>query len=182
MRQWMAQPRSSTSSWLTERGSPSGQTNLLLDDVDARDHAADCVLDLDACFHLREVEVACFIDQKFHPARALVVNLPGDGYRRRPEARALLVIQTGRGRLFDHLLIVQQHGSFTFAQVNDVALVVAQNLHHHVVRGRHGPLQIEAIVTVDPLGLACRRIGPFQSGSRANPPRGSPCPVHRDRT
>ena len=59
----VAAPRPSTSSCVNDSGSPDGDADLLLDEVDAGDHLGDGVLDLEPGVHLEEEELAVLVEE-----------------------------------------------------------------------------------------------------------------------
>jgi hypothetical protein len=115
-----------------------GDRELLGDDVDAGDRLGDRVLDLDAGIDLEEVELAAFgVDEELDRARPLVAQSLAQRDRRRPEPVPQFVVQAGRGRFLDELLVAPLHRAVPVAQV-DEALAVPEELHLDMPsRARH---------------------------------------------
>ena len=107
---------------------------LLLDDVDAGDHLGHGVLHLDAGVHLHEVELALVERGTRWCPR------PGSRRAWQPvhaagaHALAQLGVRRGRRRLLDDLLVAALDAALALAQVDDVAVPVAQHLHLDVPR------------------------------------------------
>ena len=107
------------------KGQTGGDAQLLTHQIHAGDHLRDAVLHLDPGIHLHEVEMlSVAVQQKFHSARALVV----DGLRRFHGGPAHLLPQLRRqapgGGLLNELLVPALDGAVPVSQVDDVALPV----------------------------------------------------------
>ena len=126
-----------------------GEGKLLGDDVDAGDGLGYRVLDLDARVDLEEVEVATAcaggvgVDEELDRARPPVAEPLAERDRRRPQAFPQPVVQAGRGRLLDELLVAPLHRAVPVAQVDDV-LAVPEELHFDVPSPLDVPLQVHA--------------------------------------
>ena len=108
--------------------------NLFLDDIDAGHHFGDRMLHLHAGVHFHEEEVALLIQEEFKGARVGVLH----GARRVDDHRAHLpahlVGDRDRGRLFQQFLVTTLDRTLALAQVNHVAVVVAENLEFDMAR------------------------------------------------
>ena len=113
---------------------PSRDTNLFLNDVDARAHLCDGMLHLDAGVHFKEIEVQVLVDEKLHRACVAVTyglaQLDG-GFA---QLLASVFSQRRRGRLLDDFLVAALYGTFTLMQMDDVAEVVGEHLHLDMAR------------------------------------------------
>ena len=107
----------------------------LFDEVDARDHFGHGVLDLQARVHFQEVEGAVLAGHEFDRAGRIVVDRLGqrDSLCAHQAPRVFLVKQ-GRRRLLDDLLIAALDRAFALAEVNNVAVLVAQHLDFDMTR------------------------------------------------
>jgi hypothetical protein len=120
--------------------------DLLGDQVEPEDRLGHGVLDLDARVHLQEVEgVALALDQELHRAEPAVGEVPAERQRRLLHPLAQALVQAGRRRLLDQLLVAPLDRAVTVAEV-DHGLPVPEQLHLHVPARRHEPLQVHARV------------------------------------
>ena len=110
-----------------------GDADLPFDEVDARDHFGDRVLDLQPGVHLEEEEVTVLVDE-LHRAGVVVA----DGLRRLDCCLTHGVLdavqQPGRRRLLDQLLMAPLGRAVTRRDPHDVALLVADDLHLDAAR------------------------------------------------
>ena len=107
---------------------------LQMHQVEAGDELGHRMLDLQAGVHLEEVEVAVLVDQELDRAGVLIVGGLGHAHRDLAHAAAHVLVDDGRGRLFQHLLMAALHRALALAEVDDVAVLVAEDLHLDVAR------------------------------------------------
>ena len=132
-----------------------GDPELRLDEVQPHDLLGDRVLDLDARIALdEEVPAARGIDQELHRAGILVGGGAGERHGIGEDALAQRVVEVGRGRHLDHLLVAQLDRAVALEEVHDVALAVAQDLDLDVARPRHDLLEEDRVVAEGRLGFA----------------------------
>src|SRR5581483_3975617 len=81
-------------------------------------------------------------------------RLDGD----RPDPIAELGVDRGRGRLLDELLVTALDRAVPFAEVDDVAVGVGEDLHLDVARVLEVPLDVDGRVREVGLALALRRL------------------------
>src|SRR5262249_5781325 len=107
---------------------------LLADEVESGALLGDGVLDLDARVHLHEVVVAVRREQPLdRPGGAIAGGTGGlDGDT--ADARPQLIVDRGRGRLLDELLVAALDRAVALAQVDDIAVAVGEDLHLDVAR------------------------------------------------
>ena len=109
--------------------------DLRADEVEAGDHLGDRVLNLDTRVHLDEEPlVAVEIVEEFDRAGVVVADLArhagrglaqlGHDFFREPVAR----------RNLDHLLVPALHGAVALVEMDDIAVLVAEDLHLDVLR------------------------------------------------
>ena len=103
-----------------------GDADLLLHDVDARDHLGDGVLHLHAGVHLHEEEVAALVQQELDGAGVEVADGLGGLHGGVADALAQGRVEGRAGALLDELLVAALDGALALAQVHDVAEEVAQ--------------------------------------------------------
>ena len=129
---------------------------LPLDEVEARHHLGDRMLDLQARVHLHEVEAAVLLGDELDRARADVA----DGLRRRHRGvphRPPPLRRHARGRrLLQHLLVPSLHRAVALVEVHDVAVRVREDLDLDVARGVEVALDQHALVAEARLRLALR--------------------------
>ena len=116
-------------------GSPGGDADLRLDQVDAGDHFGHRMFDLDAGVHFDEVEVVVLVDDELDGAGVGVVGRLDQphgrfAHRLRESCRG----RFGAGAFFDQLLVAALRRAIAFPQVDHVAVVVGQDLHFDVAR------------------------------------------------
>ncbi|MCD6060470.1 MAG: hypothetical protein K0S16_781, partial [Moraxellaceae bacterium] len=134
-----------------------GDAQLPLDQVLAGDEFGDGMLDLQARIHFQEIEIAVGIEQEFHGAGADVVDALRGGNRSLAHAPAQVRRHHGTGRFFHDLLVAALDGAVALAEVDAVAVRVAEDLDLDVARRNHGLLQDEFAGAEGVLRLAARR-------------------------
>ena len=153
-----------------------GHPQLQLHQVEAGDQFGHPVLHLEAGIHFQEVDPALPGDQKLHRSGVVVADaLPqGEGQRRQPPP--CLRGELGRGRGFlDELLVAPLHRAVALEQMDQVAVIVAQQLHLDVGCVFQVALEIQAGAAESAGGHLPR---PSQSEGATLPAirrRGCPC-------
>ena len=158
-------------------GSPAGDAELPLDDVDAGRQLADRVLDLQARVQLDEVEGAVRADQELEGAGAPIPDRAARTLRRRLHLLARLRRQRGRGRLLDQLLVAPLDRALALAEREHAASAVAEHLDLDVARGRDRLLDVEAAVAEGGERLGGRRLERALESLRRR--RRGACPCRR---
>ena len=92
---------------------------LPLDEIQARDHFRDGMLDLKAGVHFDEIGVAVVGDE-LHRARAHIADGGGGFARRLVKCLAPLIVERGRWRFLDHLLVAALQRAFALEQRHDL--------------------------------------------------------------
>src|SRR5262245_8641187 len=133
-----------------------GDADLLGDEVRAGDQLRDRVLDLDAPVQLEEPEVAA-VEHELRGARTAVADRAGERDRGLAHPRPQLGIESGRGRLLEHLLVPTLHRAFALAERDHGSVRVAEQLDLDVPRALDVPLAEDADVAERRLRLAPRR-------------------------
>ncbi len=110
--------------------------------VQARDALRHRVLDLQPGVHLHEPEAAllqpvCAVGDELDGAGALVSNRAGGGDGGFAHLSAQALAHARRRRLLDHLLVAALQRAVALAQVDDIAVAVAEDLELDVARARH---------------------------------------------
>src|SRR4051812_48407683 len=131
-----------------------GDQDLLAHDVDARDGLGHAVLDLHARVHLQEEVLAVLGQQALDRARAAVVNGLRGLSRDLADALAQLLVDQGRRRLLDQLLMAALDRAVALAEVDHVAVAVGQDLDLDVPRIRQVALEVDGGVREELLALA----------------------------
>ncbi len=139
MRHSIAEPVQVTSCWRMVNCSPAAMRSCQLHQVESGDQLRHRMLHLQARIHFEEIEVAIAIHQEFQRARVVVAGRARDFQRRFAHLRAQLgMLQHHRRRaLLDHFLMPPLDGAFALAQMNQVAVMIAQNLDFDVPRLQH---------------------------------------------
>ncbi len=113
------------------------RANHPLHEVDARDLLRHAVLDLQARIHLQEVKLlARIVVHEFDRARRAIRNGAAHALRARVKAFAHGIAQPWSWRLFDHLLVAALDRTIAFAERDDLAGAIAEDLHFEVARAR----------------------------------------------
>ena len=108
-------------------------TDLFADQVDPGDHFGDRVLDLQAGVHFDEIELAVF-PQEFDRAGTAIAHV---AHRLRADLahpHAVFLAQHGGGGFLEHLLVAPLERTVAFAQVDGVALAIAEYLELDMAR------------------------------------------------
>ncbi len=120
--------------WAVERVAFCDE-DLRLHDVDARNHLCNRVLNLDTRVHFDKVVLAGrLVEQELYCTSGAVIYGLCNLDCVRANCDSLLVCQAKRRCELDNLLVASLDGAVTFVKVNDVAFLVAENLHFDVLR------------------------------------------------
>src|SRR5882757_7265153 len=131
--------------------------NLGFDQVRASDKLGDRVLDLDARIHFDKINRAVLIQQKLDRASVGVANSLQCLDDPSAHFFAQLGVQHRRRRFFDQFLMAALDGTFALAQMNDFAVLIAQNLKFNVSRIFNEALGVNVGRAKGLLRLAARR-------------------------
>ena len=135
------------------------------------------MLHLQARVHFQEIEIRVAIHQKLHRPGVGVARRARDLQRRLPHSLAQIRMRRHeRGRaLLDHLLMPPLDGTLALAQVDQVAVMIAQDLDFDVPRLFHQLFDIDFAVAEGAPGFA-RGIAQSRLQLGFADPRGaSPC-------
>ena len=138
-----------------------GDPDHLLDQVDAGDQFGHGMLDLQPRIHLQEVEALVLACDEFDRAGGVVIH----GFRQRDRLFAHLaaggLVQQRRRRFLDHLLIAALDRTFALAEIDDVAVLVAQHLDFDVAGIDDEFLDEDPVVAERRLGFRFGKTEPF---------------------
>src|SRR5258706_6052972 len=107
-----------------------GDADLLLDDVDTGDHFGHRMLDLYACIHLDEVELAFFVEI-FESTGTAIADLAAGLDTALADARALLRRKLGWPGLLHDLLVPSLHWRIPLAEMDHVLVPVGERSEEH---------------------------------------------------
>ena len=124
-----------------------GYLNLFFYQIYADYFFCDGMFHLQAGVHFQKVIIAVLVHQEFNGSRADVVHGLGSSYCLFAHVPAQFRCDKNRRALFYDLLVAALHRAFTFAQVNYVAMLVAQYLELDVMGFFHKLLQIDRVVS-----------------------------------
>ena len=110
-----------------------GDAEHLLDDVDAGDHLGHRMLHLHAGVHLDEVEATVFVEE-LEGAGAAVADVDAGLDAARQDFFAGLLVDLGRRRLLNDLLVTALQRAVAVIEVHGVALAIGEHLDFHVTR------------------------------------------------
>ena len=151
-----------------------GDEHLLADQVEPGHELGHGVLDLDPGVHLHEEVVALAREQPLDRAGRAVPGRASRVDRDPADPLAQRVVDRGRGRLLDELLVAALDRAVALAEVDHVAVPVGEHLHLDVPRILDEPLDVDGRVGEVLLALAGRRLERAAPRRRA---RGrAPCP------
>ncbi len=103
------------------------------------------MLDLQPGVDLEKIKfVGLRIENEFNRAGVLVARGGAEARGTIPQALALCIGQAGRGSFLDDFLVAALRGTVAFAERDDVAEPVAENLHFNVARLLHVFFKIDA--------------------------------------
>ena len=145
-----------------------GDADHQLDEVEPGDELGHRVLDLQPRVHLQEVERPVLADDELDRPGGLVLDRAGELHRLLAHRLARRFVDERRGRLFDDFLVATLDRAFALAQIDEVAVRVAEHLDLDVARLLDELLDEDAIVAEgvlrprcgsgrSPRGTACRR-------------------------
>ncbi len=120
------------------------------------------MLDLQAGVHLQEIEGAVGAQQELDGAGAAIADGAGGRDGGCSHVPAQVGRHGGRGRLLDHLLVAALHRAVAFAEMDDVAVGVGEDLDLDVACVDHGFLEDQLARAEGALGLGPRRADRFQ--------------------
>lgn len=128
--------------------------NLCAHEVNAGDHLGDRVLNLNSGVHLDEIVVALLVHQKFHRTGRDIADMTGnlDGILVQ-SLTGCLGYRPGRREL-DDLLVAALERAVALAEVDDVAVLVAQHLYFDVLGLNQVLLDEDILIAERLLGLA----------------------------
>ncbi len=104
------------------------------------------MLDLQPRVHLQEIEAAVLAGDELDGAGAIVADRLGERDRLLAHCCARLGIEQRARRLLDDLLVAALDRAFALAEIDDVAVLVAQNLDFDVARIGDEFLDEDAII------------------------------------
>ena len=115
-----------------------GNTDHLLDQVDARDRLGNGMFHLQASVHFEEVKAFARLvrarNNEFYRTRTVITNGLGQCDALFAHGLAHLRRDEGRRGFFDHLLVAALDRTFTFVEVDHIAVLVAEDLDFDVAR------------------------------------------------
>ena len=114
------------------------------------------MLDLQAGVHFEEVEALVLAGDKLHRAGGIIIDRLGESHRLRAHRGAGRGIEQGRRRLLDDLLIAALDRTFALAEMNHIAVAVAEHLDFDVARIDDEFLDEHAVVAKRRRGLGLR--------------------------
>ena len=113
-----------------------GDADHLLDEIDAGDEFGHGMLDLQARVHFQEVEALVLAGDELDGAGGIVVHRLGQRDRLLAHLAPRRLIEQRRRRFLDDLLVAALDRAFALAEIDDVAVLVAEHLDLDVARDR----------------------------------------------
>ena len=133
-----------------------GDPDLLVDQVDAGDHLGHRVLDLEARVHLDEVELAVLVEELDRAGAEIAELRASPCATTSPICVALGGVERRGGGLLPHLLVAALQRAVALAEMDGVAVAVAEHLDLDVARLGEILLDIDRVVAERGLGLGAR--------------------------
>ena len=118
----------------------------LLDEIDAGHQLGHRMLDLEPRVHLEEIEAAILPGDEFHRAGAVVADRLGERHRLLAHPGTRLRVEQRARRFLDDLLVAALDRALALAEMDHVAVLVAQHLDFDVARIGDELLDEDAIV------------------------------------
>ena len=146
---------------MRESFSPGGDLQHLLDQVEPGDELGDRVLHLKPRVHLEEIEIALLVDDELDGAGRVVADRLGERHGLRAHRLARLGVEERARRLLDDLLVAPLDRAFALAEMDDIAVLVAEHLDLDMPRLLDIFLDEHAVVAEARLGLGLRRVEAF---------------------
>ena len=115
------------------QGLPGRDAQLPFDQIMARDHFGDRVLDLQPRVHFHEKECISFGDE-LDRAGTHIADRLGRGDRRLAHRAAPLGRHAGRRRFFEYFLMAALHRAIALEQIDAIALGIGEDLHLDMAR------------------------------------------------
>ena len=113
---------------------PGSDAQLPFDQIQACDHFRHRMLDLQAGIDLHEMEITVWPDDELDRAGVDVIDRMRGSNRSLAHARTQFGREKRRGRFLNHLLIPALRRTFAFAQMDDVAVRIAEDLEFDMPR------------------------------------------------
>ena len=136
----------------------SSNAHLQMNQVQAGNELGHGMLYLQPRVHLEEEEVALRINQEFDRARIVVVRGLADPDCDLAHAPAHVVVHNRRWGLLHYFLVPSLNRTLAFAEIHDIAMLVAKDLHLNVPGINDELLDVDFIIAKRTLGFAARRI------------------------
>src|SRR5829696_3987070 len=114
------------------------------------------MLDLETGVHLQEKERAVLARHELHGSGGVIAHRLREGDRLLAHFPARRLVQEGRRRLLDHLLVPALDGALTLAEIDTVAVLVAEHLNLDVARLGDKLLDEDPVVAEGARGLRLR--------------------------
>src|SRR5690606_7692629 len=110
-----------------------GTAKLPFDEIEAGDHFRHRMLDLEARIHLDEIEPVRIGDEFDRSGTGIADRRTGSAPSG-TDLFAFLRRERGGRRFLDHLLVTALQGAFALEQRDDIAVMVAEDLHLDMAR------------------------------------------------
>ena len=133
-----------------------GDADHLLDEIDAGDQLRHGMLDLQPRVHLQKEEALVLAHDEFHRAGAVVIDRFCQRHGLLAHLAAGRLVEQRRRRLLDDLLVAALDRAFALAQINHVAMLVAEHLDFDVARIDDEFFYKHAVVAKGRGGFRCR--------------------------
>ena len=144
-----------------------GDENLRTHQIQAGDDFRDRVFHLNARVHLDEEPfLRVLIVKKFHRAGVVVFDFATEFHRRLTQLRAHVAIQFHTRRDLDDFLMAALHGAIALVQMNDLAVLIAENLHLDVLRAGNIAFEEYRRITERPTRFALRFVEQIREVAR----------------
>ncbi len=137
-----------------------GDAQHQLDEIEPGDQLGHRMLDLQPRIHFEKVEIALAIDDELDRAGRAVIDGASQRHRLRAHCRAGHIVEERARRLLDDLLMPALDRAFALAEIDDVAVRVAQHLDFDMPRLLDVLFDKDAVVGKARPSLAGRRAEP----------------------
>src|ERR1700730_1540699 len=138
------------------QGGARGNSYLLVDEIDPGDHFGYRMLDLNPCIHFDEIKFAIFVE-KLDGAGAGITEFAHRACTNFADFQALRRIEGGGGAFLPDFLIPALQRAIAFAEMNSLAVAIAENLDFDMTRLFEKLFEIDRVVAEDRLSLDPRR-------------------------
>ena len=127
-------------------GLPIREPDLFFDEIDAGHHFGDRMFNLDASVHFHKEEVVVLVEQELNGADVPVLHGFNSLNGHTADLPAEFLIDGGRGRFFEKLLVSALDRAIALAEMHDMPTMVGSNLHFDMAGLKKISFKVDGVV------------------------------------